>query len=422
MKNFFKVTILSALLTFLRMVAGFIIGKVVAVYTGPSGVAMLGQVQSLVSISTGIIASPVGNGLIKYTAESHEEGIEQSARWWRAGVFISMIFFVITVPIVVFYAKSISFYLFKTVEYKNIVMFSCLTLPLSTANVLFASVLNGQEQYKRYITSGMASVVISTVLILAFVPVLHLKAALFIVASGTAISGCILFLYCMKMSWFRARNFFGRIEKDNLLKIAQYTLMVLVSAICLPTAILLVRNLLVRYCGWQDAGEWQAVWKISEVYLAVITISLSTYVLPKLSRLKESVLIIKEVNNLIVYVIPVTLALAVGIYFSRDLIIKILFTSEFGSARDLFFYQLLGDIIKIAAFVYAYPMLAQAKTKIFIISEVLFGLAFFVLALYFIKLMGVQGANVAYLINYIFYFIFCFSYTNFFMKDNKELS
>ncbi|EHA4924918.1 TPA: O-antigen flippase, partial [Escherichia coli] len=53
MKKFLQVTILSAIYTFIKMIAGFIIGKVVAIYTGPSGVAMLGQVQSLITIVAG---------------------------------------------------------------------------------------------------------------------------------------------------------------------------------------------------------------------------------------------------------------------------------------------------------------------------------------------------------------------------------
>ena len=46
MKRLLKVTAMTGLLTLLRMAMGFVIAKVVAVYTGPAGMAMLGQVQS----------------------------------------------------------------------------------------------------------------------------------------------------------------------------------------------------------------------------------------------------------------------------------------------------------------------------------------------------------------------------------------
>ncbi|HDD9762742.1 TPA: O-antigen flippase, partial [Escherichia coli] len=84
MKRFFKVAILSAIFTFLKMIAGFIVGKVIAIYTGPSGIAMLGQVQSLMNISVGVATSPVGNGLVRYTAENWDggKGKCKCAPWW----------------------------------------------------------------------------------------------------------------------------------------------------------------------------------------------------------------------------------------------------------------------------------------------------------------------------------------------------
>ncbi len=46
--------------------------------------------------------------------------------------------------------------------------------------------------------------------------------------------------------------------------------------------------------GRAQAGQWQAVYKISEVYLGIITIALSTYFLPKLSTLKNTDLILAD--------------------------------------------------------------------------------------------------------------------------------
>jgi len=61
------------------MASGVLIAKVVAVYTGPSGMAMLGQVQSLVAALTGIAGAPGGNGLVRYTAECNKRGFDACA-------------------------------------------------------------------------------------------------------------------------------------------------------------------------------------------------------------------------------------------------------------------------------------------------------------------------------------------------------
>ncbi|ECE3894745.1 O-antigen flippase, partial [Salmonella enterica] len=68
MKKIFKVTALSGLLTLLKMIMGFIIAKIIAIYTGPAGMAMLGQIQSIINSFNGIINSPVSSGIVRFTA------------------------------------------------------------------------------------------------------------------------------------------------------------------------------------------------------------------------------------------------------------------------------------------------------------------------------------------------------------------
>ena len=50
MSKIISVTAFTALLTFFKMLSGFAIAKVVAIYTGPTGMAMLGQVQSVICL------------------------------------------------------------------------------------------------------------------------------------------------------------------------------------------------------------------------------------------------------------------------------------------------------------------------------------------------------------------------------------
>ncbi|ECZ0388180.1 O-antigen translocase, partial [Salmonella enterica] len=74
MSSFLKVSFFSACLTLFKMLMGFVIAKVIAIYTGPSGMALLGQLQSFVTGVNGIVNAPVGNGIVKYTAEHCDKG------------------------------------------------------------------------------------------------------------------------------------------------------------------------------------------------------------------------------------------------------------------------------------------------------------------------------------------------------------
>ena len=93
------------------------------------------------------------------------------------------------------------------------------------------------------------------------------------------------------------------------------------------------------------------------------------------------------------------------VYILRDFIISWLFTEEFNSARDLFAIQLLGDVVKIASWLYAYPMLSRGATKWFVSSEIIFSILFVFLSYIFVSYIGLKGVPFAYLVNYIIYFV-----------------
>src|SRR5574344_349300 len=98
MKRLLKVTAMTGLLTLLKMAMGFAIAKIVAVYTGPTGMAMLGQVQSVVASLNGLVSSPAGSGIVRFTAEQHSQGFEACAPWWRASLQWVALLLAVTIP------------------------------------------------------------------------------------------------------------------------------------------------------------------------------------------------------------------------------------------------------------------------------------------------------------------------------------
>ena len=421
MKRFFKVAILSAIFTFLKMIAGFIVGKVIAIYTGPSGIAMLGQVQSLMNISVGVATSPVGNGLVRYTAENWDggKGKCKCAPWWSSCIRVAIIILLVFAPLGFIFSKSISLILFDQIHYNWLIQVAVCIEPLSVIGIIISSVINGQQNYRQYILLGMLSVIISTLVVIFFVIYFGLNGALLAIILYTAISGVVMITFCFRESWFKIKYWNLQIKKYHLISVINYTMMALITASAMPLALLIVRKLLINDIGWAGAGYWQAVWKISEVYLGIITIALTNNLLPQLSVIKESVLIKKEINLLSPYIIYLAL-FAVSIYFLRDVCLSVLFTQDFYSARDLFLYQLVGDVFKVAGFLYAYPMIVQARTKIYISLEIFISSIMVFFSYIFIKYYNVQGANIAYMLTYFIYFVMAFIFTNYININMKK--
>jgi len=390
------------------MLSGFFIAKVVAVYTGPSGIAMLGQVQSLFSALNGIVAAPAGSGVVRYTAEYQALGFEHCAPWWKAALRWVLLLMAVVIPLSCIFAQPLAYWVFGNVSYYWLVVVTALALPLSVVNTLVASVINGQHQYRRYVALGMLSVVIATVVMVILVVQKQLHGALLAAALFTGISGLVMLLGVMRQPWFHLKYWWGKTDRTQMKGIAGYVAMAITSAITLPIALVLVRNILIAQVGWEAAGHWQAVWKISEVYLGVIGVALSTYFLPKLASLKGVAAIRQEIRSMVKVVMPIVLLLAIMVYLLRDLAIQLIFTEAFQPARDFFAIQLIGDVIKVLSLLYAYPMLSRGATKWFIATEISFSMIFVCAAYLLTPVYGVNGVNLAYALSYFVYAIFLY--------------
>ncbi|WP_233954925.1 O-antigen translocase [Pectobacterium versatile] len=406
MKKLLSVTLLSGLLTLARMASGFIIAKIVAIYTGPSGMAMLGQIQSIVISLNGIVNAPVSSGIVRYTAEFEKEGVEACAPWWKASLWWLAVILCILVPICFLLGHDLSNWLLNDSSYAWVIWSITAVLPIAALGTLANSVINGYQQYRRFVALGAISTTFSCILMITLIVNFGIEGALLAAAVQSGLIGLILIFSVLRQPWVKLGYWWGKTDRVHKKKIGGYVLMAVTTALTTPIALIGVRNILISHVGWEGAGQWQAVWKISEVYLGVITIALSTYYLPKLSTLQGVENIRAEINQTVKIIVPIAAVMALGVYICRDLAISMLFTEEFRSARELFSIQLIGDVIKIASWLYAYPMLSRGATKWFVSTEIVFSITLVLLTYILVPFYATQGANFSYVINYSLYFIF----------------
>lgn len=137
----------------------------------------------------------------------------------------------------------------------------------------------------------------------------------------------------------------------------------------------------------------------------IVTTTLSTYYLPKLSELKSS----KELKLEIIYglkiLLPIVIFCSVIIYLSRNIIISILFSSDFFPMEKLFTWQLIGDSLKIASWIFSYVMIAKAMTLTFVLTEIFYSATFIIMSYLSINLFGTIGVTYSYCLNYLFYLL-----------------
>jgi PST family polysaccharide transporter len=132
----------------------------------------------------------------------------------------------------------------------------------------------------------------------------------------------------------------------------------------------------------------------------IITSSFGVYYLPKLSELTNGSDIKREIKTAYKVIIPCLLAGLSCVYFGRFLIIQVLFSEEFYGMADLFFWQLVGDFLKISSWLIAYLMHAKAMVKFYILTEIVFSLLYVIFAFFLVQFIGLEGVLLGYSVNY----------------------
>jgi PST family polysaccharide transporter len=205
-------------------------------------------------------------------------------------------------------------------------------------------------------------------------------------------------------------NFKKNFDRNESKKLLNYSLMALVSAFTVPVSLMIVRDHIGETLSWDAAGYWQAMTYISSMYLMVVTTALSTYYLPRLSEITEKSELRKELKQGYMILIPIVVVLALMMYVLKDFIVWALFSEDFKAMKELFKWQLIGDVVKISSWLLGMILVAKAHIKTVIISEVIFSISFVFISMFFIDKYSLVGLSYAYCFNYVLHFIFMSSY------------
>lgn len=399
-----KTSLLNAIAVVIKMLTMLGINKILAIYVGPSGYAALGQFQNAVQMITTFGSGAINTGVTKYTAEYFEDEALQRKVWQTAGT-IALAGSLVTGTLVALFNQLLASWFLKDTQYGSVFIWFGLTLVFFVFNTLLLAILNGKKEISRYvivnITGSMFSLVVSAVMIMQW----GLYGALLTLAINQSLVFGVTLALCYRTTWFKLKYLVGGIDKRAAVNLGKYTAMALTSAVTVPVSHILVRNHLGETLGWNAAGYWEAMWRLSAAYLMFVTTTLGVYYLPRLSELKDSSAIKKEIIKGYKIILPVAAGCSVVIYLLRDLIISLLFTREFLPMRELFAWQMLGDTLKIGSWILAYLMLGQALVKIFVITEILFGFGFFAWTWIFTRYFEIQAPVMAHAVNYFLYWV-----------------
>jgi PST family polysaccharide transporter len=402
-----KTSLLSLIATIFKISYGLLINKLLAIYAGPAGVALVGQFQSLQQSLSGLATAGFGQGLTKYLAEFRGNTQKNGQVFSTAVKLVGLILLPLSLAVFLF-SELISQTLFDTSIYDLWIKGLAISIVPSALGALLVASLNGLGEIRSLTMVGVLSSCLGIGLTALLVPLWGVQGVIVSLLSTPFLVLTMAAWYLKKSSYFSWRWLKENAQKDDARKLGKFTLMALASAIAIPASQIMIRNYLSDTISIDAAGIWTGLWRISEAYLMVITMTLSVYYLPKLSGIKVQTELNKEISSGQIIILPLVTLTAIIVYFSKDYLILFLFNDKFLAMRDLFLYQLLGDFFKIASWFYSYLLIAKARVSLFIWSEFIFSFLFIILSVFFVSQYGLVGMSYALALNYAIYFIFMY--------------
>lgn len=400
-----KIASFNSIAVLVRVVAGLLTSKVIAVFIGAEGLALIGNLRNLLTTTESFSTLGFSNGIVKYVAEfkDYKSKLNEAIGTILTTILITSL---IISLLCYFNAETISYWIFGSeVSYIFIIKLLAFALPFCSVNLVLIAIINGLSKYKTVIRINIFSQILGLVITLLLIWKEQLEGALL---ATIMIPGLLFFVTLF--SFFDWRNLFKTVKlscvKFIILKnLSSYAAMALFSAAVLPLVFVFIRNYLIDHVSLKDAGFWEAIRRISNYYLMFVSSLLALYILPRFSQITNAVDFRKEVIHFYKTVIPFFVVGLVIIYFLRSFIVQMLFTKEFQPVEDLFLWQLMGDFLKVISSVIAYQLIAKKMVLYYLGIEVFSILILYLASIYFIDIYGVQGAVIAHFVNFAVHLI-----------------
>jgi PST family polysaccharide transporter len=383
---------------------GLLTSKMIAVFVGPSGMAYIGNFRNFITSLEGISTLAFPAGIVKYVGENEQQDTELKK--------------IITTVLITFLGLAaflgLLIYLFSdllcekifggNLQYAVVFKTVAIVLPFSVVSVLFISIINGLGRYSKLIYATIISNILALALTVFLIVQYKLVGALLSIALNPVFLFAVHFFYVPKELQIVRRIKLQDYEFSVIKKLAGFSLMILPSFLINPLVVLEIRKFLISSVGLDQSGFWEAMSRVSNLYLIFVSTLVGLYFYPQLIKARGKFQTKQVFSNFYKSIIPLFIGCSIVIYFARFLIIKILFSAEFLPVADLFIWQLIGDFFKICGLILGFQFLAKKIIIPYIIFEVVTNMFLYFLSLYCIETLGIQGVLIAQAAEHFLYF------------------
>jgi len=403
--------ILSAVANLVRILSGLVTTKVMALQLGPSGVALLGQFGNFHGLLCVLSTCATSQGLTRLSAEN-SVGSNDFATAISTGLKIALITAAVVGLTALLFAPTLAETLLQSSDLWPYIALAGLTLVFHSASVVILTILNGQQDSATYTRISIAQGLVASAFSISGALLTGLPGVFAGMALSIPFSLLISMWLVRRKAWFRSTTFSSPYSPTVAKKFVSFGLMSVATAVSTPVALLFVRDMLIDATGLEAAGHWQAVWRISEIYLGILVTTIGLYLLPKLTRAKGKANYIAELKRVFLLIGGLCACVSAVLLIGGHWVIRVLYSAAFDPMQTLFPLQLAGDFFKALALAMNTVLIVRVHVRQQMFGEIFFAGLFVLASFMLVKDAGTTGIQLAYLTSqfcWAGYLLFCVS-------------
>ncbi len=368
--------------TLFNLLVWVVAGKVLAVMLGPAGIGMYGLLRQLAQ-NLNVVATFNGSTTLVQGLASRPE--DQRPTYARNVAMIFLGLGMATGLSVLMGAHWLAPRLLGREVPSGVLAWMVLPIVGMSLSSFFLGMLNGYRHLKALVVCQAVGPVAALALIY---PV-----ALWIRGGGIWAYGLILgvpyiliglaaALVVFQRGWFiqqRPAKAVGLFNKDSR-HFFGLSSALLIGGAATTGLQLFINGMVARRLGMAELGQFWVAWSLSMTYVTVLLGSFSAYYLPTLSGAKDAEAkrtLILSFTRIVILVMPVLVTLVI---VCKGELVRLLFSPDLLPSLKVFRWMLMGDFLKVLSWVWAFPMLAYAEGKTFLVFEVVTNLVWGLLA------------------------------------------
>ncbi len=384
---------------------GIIRVKVLALLVGPAGVGLLGALSAVASLGTTVAALGSDTSGTRRIALSRDS--EAAVARVRAVLLaIAVIHGLATIGVFYFGRAAIAHWVFGSQAYADEVALLGIAVALSLIAGLQIAQLQGLGQAGVVARVSVLSSLMGTAFGLLAVWQWGVGGIIVLVLAQPMLAALVAYGYTARLSGSQSTALRARWIATDWWGIISQGSAYMLSYVMLALVPLAIRALIIREIGMDAAGYFHASWTMSVIYVGFLLNAMSADYFPRLTALIDNrpaaiSLINDQVQLGLAIGGPILLAMLAG----APWIVPMLYSNEFLPAVEVFQWQALGNLMKIAGWPVAFLSMARGRSGQFFLIEFAWCSLFFVVAWLGLASLGLAATGIGFAAGCIVYFL-----------------